>query len=127
MCPTAVARVTAVTVAEAPGAREPRSHAGGALVQVPCDGVSEISFVLPENSLSLSPCTSAAATEEALVMVIVHVMGSPTFTAFGLATLVTTRSRNSGGGSGLGGAGLRSLVIVQTTASPGPTVTGTEM
>ena len=99
--PTSVASVTATTVADAPGASRPRLHANG--LHVPCDGVRETTLVLNDRgSSSLSPFTSAAATDDRLVTVIVHVIRPPTDTTVGSAALVTARSRSGAGPGGWG-------------------------
>src|SRR6185312_6793824 len=99
--PTLVASVTATTLADAPGPSRPRLHVNAA--QLPCDAFSETSFVRgARRSLTLSPLTSAAATEDRFLTVIVHVSRPPTATVVGLTVLVTTRSRI---GSGPGGGG----------------------
>ena len=134
--PTCVASVTAITVAEAPGARRPRSQVYGR--HVPCDARSEISRVRNERgSSTFTPLTSAAATDDRLVTIIVQVRRLPTTTVSGSTDLVTSRSScgagpggvaGTGGGSGSGGVGgsgcggcggvpLRVFVKVQTTLS----------
>ena len=95
--PTSVASVTATTVADAPGASRPRLHVNG--LQTPWEGVSEINLVRNERgSSTLRPFTSAAATVELFVTVIVHVMRPPTRTTVGCADFVTTRSSSGPGG-----------------------------
>ena len=74
--PTRTASVTAVTVADAPGASRPRLQVYGR--HVPWEAVSEISLVRYERgSSSLRPLTSAAATDDRFVTVIVHVSRPP--------------------------------------------------
>jgi hypothetical protein len=116
--PTCIASVTATTVAEAPGARRPRSHLYG--WQVPWDVFSEIRFVRADRgSSTLTPLTSAAATVDRFVTTIVHVIRLPTRAAVGRADFTTSRSR-TGDPGGVGGFGvaLRVFVKVQTTTSP---------
>ena len=81
-----------VTVADAPGASRPRLQVYGR--HVPCDAVSEISRVRYERgSSTLRPLTSAAATDDRFVTVIVHVIRPPTLTVVGATVFVTARSR----------------------------------
>ena len=70
-------------------------------LHVPCDARREMSLVRNERgSFSFSPLTSAAATEDRFVTVIVHVIRPPTTTVVGLAVFVTARSSSGGGGGG---------------------------
>jgi hypothetical protein len=117
--PTCVASVTAMTVADAPGARRPRSHRYGR--QVPWDVFSEMRFARNDRgSSTLTPFTSAASTVDRFVTVIVHVIRPPTLTTVGFAVFTTSRSSSRGfGGLGVvGGVALRTFVKVQTTTSP---------
>ena len=122
--PTCVASVTATTVADAPGARRPRSHrvrAGR------CPGTSSARCASSRNdrgSSTLTPFTSVASTVDRFVTVIVHVIRPPTLTTVGFAVFTTTRSSSRGfGGLGVvGGVALRTFVKVQTTTSPWATV-----
>ena len=80
--PIRSALVTATTVADAPGARRPRLHTYGR--QVPCELFIEIRLVRNERgSFTLSPFTSAAATDDLFVTVIVQVIRPPMCTAAG--------------------------------------------
>src|SRR5262245_44705221 len=99
------ARVTATPDADAPGARRPRSHTYGR--HVPCDVLRETSRVRKERgSFTLTPFTSAAATEERFVTVIVHLIKPPTCTAAGSPFLTTSRSSSGVGPGGVGGIGV---------------------
>src|SRR5262245_13814288 len=103
--PTRRALVTATTVADAPGARRPRSHTYGR--QVPCEVLRDTSRVRKERgSFTLRPFTSAAATEERFVTVIVHLIRPPTGTAAGSPFLTTSRSSSGLGSGGVGGIGV---------------------
>ena len=99
-----VARVTAVMVTDAPGAMRPRLHSP--VVQVPCEGVTEISLVRYELSETLTTFTSDASTDDLLVIVSVEVIFWPSATVVGRAVLVMARSTCSlGGMGGVGGSG----------------------
>src|SRR3954464_11635546 len=99
--PVCVAWLTAVMVAEAPGASRPRLQVNG--TQVPWEACREISFVVA--SLTLRPLTSTAATEERLLTVIFQVMRPPRRTVEGEPVLVTARSSSATGGGGVGVGG----------------------
>jgi hypothetical protein len=96
-----------VIVAEAPGPILPRLQAVSE--QVPCDGVTETSFARYVRSETLTTFTSAAATEEAFVTLIVQVMFWPSRAVVGCAVFSIARSTCSpggvGGGVGSGGVG----------------------
>jgi hypothetical protein len=148
--PTRVARVTAVIVADAPGASRPRSHDLVLVEQEPCEEVAERIVERYENSFTFTTFTSAAVLVELFFTVTVHVIFCPISTVVGLAVFVTARSTGGAGGSGggvgggvgdgdgsggdgVGGAGsggdgsgvLRVFVNVQTTTSPLETVPST--
>ena len=106
--PTWVASVTAITVAEAPGASRPRSQVYGR--HAPATRGARSAASGTTRIVELQPLTSAAATAERFVTVIVQVRRPPRLTVVGSTVLVTTRSRSGagpGGGGGTGGIGVR--------------------
>src|SRR5262245_40569874 len=95
--PMRFATLTAVIVADAPGASLPRLQM--VLEHVPWDGVNEITCVRCEYSLTFSTLTSSATIVDRFVTFTVHVIRCPSATAVGDAVFVTARStRGEGGG-----------------------------